>query len=133
MDKCTYGNDWDAMAERFNVPVKKLYEMKMSFKEEILINDITEEIIKQFKQEEEFAEDKDLDYYEMLEKYPEYLPSYEILYCDGDGGFLFLKSFSEEIEDNRVGFEIGTTLGTNWASMSFRSLDKIQELLEQNY
>lgn len=133
MYKCAYENDWDAMAERFSVPVKRLYDMQMSFKEEILVNDRTEELIKEWKQQEEFAEDKDLDYLEMLEKYPEYLPSYEILYCDGDGGFLFVKSFSEEIADNRVGFEIGPTLGTNWASMSFRSLDKIQELLEQSY
>ena len=125
-----YGNDWVAMAKRFNVPTEKLYEMQMSFEEEILVNDITEKIIEDLKQQEDFAEDKDLTYDEMLEKYPETLPSYEILYCDGDGGFLFVQSFSEEIEDNRVGFEIGPTLGANWASMSFRSLNKIQQILE---
>lgn len=131
MSKCAYVNDWEAMAERFNVPLQRLLDMQMSFKEEILVNDKTEEIIEDFKKQEEFAEDKDLDYDEMLEKYPEYLPSYEILYCDGDGGFLYAQSYSEEIEDNRVGFEIGPTLGTNWAAMSFRSLNKIQEILEQ--
>ena len=131
MNSEAYTNDWNAMAERFNVPVQKLLDMQMSFKEEILVNDITEKLIEDLKQQEEFAEDKDLTYDEMLEKYPESLPSYEILYCDGDGGFLYVQSFSEEIEDNRVGFEIGPTLGTNWAAMSFRSLNKIQEILEQ--
>ena len=124
-----YTKDWEAMAETFNVPVKRLLEMQMSFEDEILVKDITDKLIEDFKQEDE--EDKDLDYSEMLEKYPEYLPSYEILYCDGDGGFFHIQSFSEEIEDNRVGFEIGPALGTNWASMSFRSLNKIQEILEQ--
>lgn len=124
-----YENEWDAMAERFNVPLKKLLDMQMSFEEEILVKDVTEKIIEDFQREDE--EDRKLDYSEMLEKYPEYLPSYEILYCDGDGGFFYIQSFSEEIEDNRVGFEIGPTLGTNWAAMSFRSLNKIQEILEQ--
>ena len=124
-----YENDWDAMAERFNVPLKKLLDMQMSFEEEILVKDVTEKIIEDFQREDE--EDRELDYSEMLEKYPEYLPSYEILYCDGDGGFFYIQSFSEEIADNRVGFEIGPTLGTNWAAMSFRSLNKIQEILEQ--
>jgi len=129
MSNCSYNNDWEAMAKRFNVPVKRLLKMQMSFEEEILVNDITDRLIEDFKKEDE--EDKDLDYLEMLEKYPEYLPSYEILYCDGDGGFLYAKSFSEEIADNRVGFEIGPTLGTRWASMSFWSLNKIQEIFEQ--
>jgi hypothetical protein len=129
MNNNAYGNDWDAMAERFNVPSERLYKMQMDFKEEILVNDVTDKLIEQFKSEN--AADKDLDYFEMLDKYPESLPSYEILYCDGDGGFLYAQSFSEEIEDNRVGFEIGPTLGTNWASMSFKSLNKIQEILEQ--
>jgi hypothetical protein len=129
MNNEKYTKDWDAMAERFNVPVQRLLDMQMSFKEEILVTDITEKIIEDFQREDE--EDRGLDYYEMLEKYPEYLPSYEILYCDGDGGFLYVQSFSEEIEDNRIGFEIGPTLGTNWAAMSFRSLNKIQEILEQ--
>jgi len=124
-----YENDWDAMAERFNVPLKKLLDMQMSFEEEILVKDVTEKIIEDFQREDE--EDRELDYSEMLEKYPEYLPSYEILYCDGDGGFFYIQSFSEEIADNRVGFEIGPTLGTNWAAMSFRSLNKIREILEQ--
>ena len=124
-----YENEWDAMAERFNVPLKKLLDMQMSFEEEILVKDVTEKIIEDFQREDE--EDRKLDYSEMLEKYPEYLPSYEILYCDGDGGFFYIQSFSEEIEDNRVGFAIGPTLGTNWAAMSFRSLNKIQEILEQ--
>ena len=129
MNSEAYTNDWNAMAERFNVPLKKLLDMQMSFEEEILVKDVTEKIIEDFQREDE--EDRELDYSEMLEKYPEYLPSYEILYCDGDGGFFHIQSFSEEIEDNRVGFEIGPTLGTNWASMSFRSLNKIQEILEQ--
>ena len=37
-----YENDWDAMAERFNVPLKKLLDMQMSFEEEILVKDVTE-------------------------------------------------------------------------------------------
>ncbi len=79
MSNCSYNNDWEAMAKRFNVPTEKLYEMQMSFEEEILVNDKTEKIIEELKQQEEFAEDKDLTYDEMLEKYPESLPSYEIL------------------------------------------------------
>ena len=55
-----YTKDWEAMAETFNVPVKRLLEMQMSFEEEILVKDITDKLIEDFKQEDE--EDKDLDY-----------------------------------------------------------------------